>query len=156
MPTHDRETEPTGTVLQNQPYQRLRHDDLVQPGNMWVQELAVVVDLAREVVVVLLGRLEDHLVLLSESAIGNMWTAHLGAIGELVGREIDLAKAALADQPPQGVVPHRLEVRRREFTAARWSVSRCARRQVRSGWLTREAACRNWRATVYISYRQIA
>jgi hypothetical protein len=54
--------------------------------------LAVVVDLARKVVVVLLRRLEDH----------------LGAIGELVGCEIDFAKAALANKPAQGVVPYGL------------------------------------------------
>jgi len=29
-----------------------------------------------------------------------MWSTHLGAIGELVGRKIDPSKAALADQPP--------------------------------------------------------
>ena len=56
---------------------------------------------------------------------------HLGAIGELVGRQIDLAKAALAYEPAEGVVADRLEVLRRELTARRVSVH--VRGGVRSG-----------------------
>jgi hypothetical protein len=50
-----------GAVLEDQPDQLLGDYDLVQAGDVRVDELAVVVDLAREVGVVLLGRLEDDL-----------------------------------------------------------------------------------------------
>ena len=53
-----------GTVLENQPDQLLGDYDLVQARNVRMDELAVVVDLAREVGVVFLGRLEDDLLFL--------------------------------------------------------------------------------------------
>ncbi len=95
---------------------------------MGVDELAVVVDLAGEVRVVLVGRLEDDLgwvVGLGGAVTGGTgcrYVTHLGAIGELVGGQVDLAKRALADQAAQGVVSDRLEVLVREF-AVRGSVS---------------------------------
>jgi len=55
---------------------------------MWMQELPMVVDLAREVGIVLLRRLEHD----------------LGAIGELVGREVYFAETAFADQSSESVV----------------------------------------------------
>lgn len=54
----------------------------------------MVVDLAREVGIVLLRRLEDH----------------LGAICELVGGEVDLAKTPFAYQFTKRVVADRVEV----------------------------------------------
>lgn len=84
---------------------------------MRVDELAVVVYLAREVRVGLVGGLEHDL-------RGSVWSrgkghcaAHLGAIGELVRREVDLAERALANEAAESVVAHRLEVLCREFTA---------------------------------------
>ena len=59
----------------------------------------MVVDLAREVRIVLLRRLEHD----------------FGAIGELVGGEVDLAEAALANQSPQRVIADGVEVDGREF-----------------------------------------
>ena len=50
-----------GTVLEDQPDQLLGDYDLVQAGDVRVDELAVVVDFAREVGVVFLRRLEDDL-----------------------------------------------------------------------------------------------
>ena len=89
----------SGAVLQHQPYQTLRHYHLVQARDVGVQELAVVVDLAGEVGIVLLGRLEHD----------------LGAIGELVGGEVDLAEAAFADEAAEGVVADGVEVGGGEF-----------------------------------------
>lgn len=54
-------TRPTGTVLHDHPDQILRHDNLVQPGDVRVHELAVVMYLAGEIGVILLGRLEHDL-----------------------------------------------------------------------------------------------
>jgi hypothetical protein len=51
----------TWAVLQDQPDERFRDYDLVQPRNVRVYELAVVVDLAREIGIVLLRGLEDDL-----------------------------------------------------------------------------------------------
>lgn len=70
---------------------------------MGVQKLAVVVDLARQIRIVLLGALEDD----------------LGAIGELVLGEVDLAETPLADQAPERVVADTVEVGRREFAQQR-------------------------------------
>jgi hypothetical protein len=42
--------------------------------------------------------------------------AHLGGIAELVRRQVDFAKAALAYKFPEGVVPDRLQIGRGEFT----------------------------------------
>ena len=71
-----------GTPLQDQPYQALRHYNLVKTRDVWMEELAVVVDFAGEVGIVLLRALEYN----------------LGAIGELVGGKVDLAEAALANE----------------------------------------------------------
>jgi hypothetical protein len=51
----------TRAILEHQPYQRLGDYDLIQPGNVRVQKLTMVVDLSRKVGIVLLGRLEDYL-----------------------------------------------------------------------------------------------
>lgn len=51
----------TGTVFQHQPYQRLGDNHLIKTRNVWVEELAMMVDLARQVRIVLLGRLEHNL-----------------------------------------------------------------------------------------------
>lgn len=74
---------------------------------------------------------------------------HLGTIGELVCRQIDLAKAALADEPPKSIAANRLQVGRREFTAQCGSVSwgRCGE----ADDLTQEAACTSLRAVPAVS-----
>lgn len=66
---------------------------------MRVQELAVVVDLAREVGIVLLCALEND----------------TRAVRQLVRGEVDLAKAALSDQAAEGVIADGAEVGRREL-----------------------------------------
>jgi hypothetical protein len=47
----------TRNVLQNQPYQRLGDYDLIQPCDMWMDELSVVVYLSSQVRIIFLGRL---------------------------------------------------------------------------------------------------
>jgi hypothetical protein len=89
-----------GAVLEDQPDELLGDDDLVETGNVGVDELAVVMDLAGEVGVVLLGRLEDD----------------ARAVAELVRGEVDLAEAAFANQTAEGVVADGLEVGGCEFT----------------------------------------
>jgi hypothetical protein len=89
-----------GAVLKDQPDELLGDDDLVETGNVGVDELAVVMDLAGEVGVVLLGRLEDD----------------ARAVAELVRGEVDLAEAAFANQTAEGVVADGLEVGGCEFT----------------------------------------
>lgn len=51
----------TRAVFQNQPDQILRDYDLVQSGDVWVDELSVVVDLSGEIRVAFVGGLEDDL-----------------------------------------------------------------------------------------------
>lgn len=51
----------TWAVFQNQPDQGFGHYDLVQAGDMGMDELAVVVDFPGQVGVVPVGRLENHL-----------------------------------------------------------------------------------------------
>lgn len=80
-------------VFEDEPDEGLCHDDFVETGDVWVDELAVVVDLAGEVGIVLVGRLEDD----------------LGAIGELVSGEVDLAEGAFSDQTTEGVVADRAQ-----------------------------------------------
>jgi hypothetical protein len=84
-----------------------------------VDELAVVVDLAGEVRVVLVGRFEDDLLQVSDHstiAIPHL-SSHLGSICKLVGGQVDLAKRAFPNQAAEGIVSDRLEVLVREFAA---------------------------------------
>ncbi|KAL5379126.1 hypothetical protein PMIN02_011039 [Paraphaeosphaeria minitans] len=106
----------TRAVLEGQPDERLGDDDLVQAGNVGVDELAVVVDLAGE------GQRWEQAVCTRAT--------DLGAVGELVGGQIDLAKAALANQPAQGVVAHVLEVWGGEFTGG---ASACVKEEEEEG-----------------------
>ena len=46
-------------------------------------------------------------------------STHLGAIRELVGGQVDLAKGAFANEAAEGVIANRLEVLAREFAAER-------------------------------------
>ena len=51
----------TRAVLENKPDQLFRHNDFVEAGNMGVEELAVMMDLACQISVFLTRRLEHHL-----------------------------------------------------------------------------------------------
>jgi hypothetical protein len=64
-------------------------------------ELAVMVDFASEIRILLAGRLEHD----------------LGAIRELVRGQVNSAERALSDQPAQRVVPYAAEVLGGEFSA---------------------------------------
>lgn len=77
-----------------------------------MDELPMVVDLARQIRIVLVGRLEDHLEpsLVMQYGRGRGRGAHLGAIGEFVGCEVHLAKGTLPYQLPQVVIAHILQV----------------------------------------------
>lgn len=111
---------PTRAVLQHQPDEILRHNDLVQPRNMRVDKLAVMVYLAGEVRIVFVGRLEDDLWMAVSMEGRRTWPgleACLGAIGELMRRQIYFAKGSLSNQPAEGVVADRGEVIGREFAA---------------------------------------
>jgi hypothetical protein len=107
--------------FKSQPDQLLGDYDFVQARDVRVGELAVVVDLAREVGVVFLRRLEyDLLPSAYLPVVGGYWfgAAHLGAIAELVRGEIDFPEAAFADQLAQRVVADALEICGRKFTVA--------------------------------------
>ena len=52
----------TGAVFEDEPDQTLGHNDLVEPSDMWVMELSMVMDLSSEVGVVPVRRFEDNLV----------------------------------------------------------------------------------------------
>jgi hypothetical protein len=102
-----------GAVLKDQPYQILRDYDFVKACNVRVQELAVMVDLAREVGVLFLGRLEHDLRVqrgLVFDLLRVHGACHLGAIDEFVRGQVDLAKRALANQAADGVVADSTEV----------------------------------------------
>lgn len=83
--------------------------------------MAVVVDLAGEVGVGSVRRLQDNLdKRISKSRLSghvNGRSTHLGAIGELMGGQVDLAKGAFANETAEGIVADRLEVLARKFTA---------------------------------------
>lgn len=51
----------TRAVLENKPDQLFRHNDFVEAGNMGVEELAVMMDLASQISVFLTRRLKHHL-----------------------------------------------------------------------------------------------
>jgi hypothetical protein len=55
----------TRTILEDHPDHVLRHNNLIQPRDMRMYELTMVVDLAREVRVPLVGGLEDYLLKVS-------------------------------------------------------------------------------------------
>jgi hypothetical protein len=81
-------------------------------------ELSVVVDLAREVRVPLVGGLEDYLPKVSDGPrycdrAGS--NADLGAIGELMRCEVDFSKGSFPNQPSKSVVTDRLQIVAREF-----------------------------------------
>jgi hypothetical protein len=59
----------TWTVLEHQPDEVLRDYDLVQPRDVRVEELAMVVDLAGEVGIVLLRRLKHNLQVFCQSNV---------------------------------------------------------------------------------------
>lgn len=82
---------------------------------MRVDELSVVVDLAREVGVALVGRLEYDLA--SQTSNTMRRSAYLGAVCELMRGQVDLAKGALSDEAAEGVVTDRLEVLLGELAA---------------------------------------
>lgn len=103
----------TRTILESQPDQVLSHNDLVQARDVRMAELAVMMDFAREVGILLAGRLEHD----------------LGAIGELVRRQVDFAEGALSDQPAQRVIPYAAEVLGGEFP-----VEDGSERWVMRGW----------------------
>ena len=83
-------------------------------------ELAVVVDLAREVGVVFLRALEHDLsaVSVADPGLLSIPSSHPGAIAEFVRRQVDLAKTAFADEPPKSVVSDCLQISRGEFTVS--------------------------------------
>jgi hypothetical protein len=79
----------TWTVLEHQPNEVLRDYDLMQPCNVRMEKLAMMVDLAGEVGVVLLGRLEHNLCVSRQRNLSPhtvLSPTYLGAIGELVRR----------------------------------------------------------------------
>ena len=80
-----------------------------------MQELPVVVDLAGEICVVLFRGFENHLVTCQDHGItiGQGW-ADLGAIGEFVGRKVDLTERSLAYKSTQRVIPNSTQFFRRE------------------------------------------
>lgn len=95
----------------------------------------MVVDLARKIGIVLLCGLEDNLLYDQPHPLPMhvFLATDLGAIGELVSPQIDLAKAALADKPPQGITSHRLQVCRGEVTVCDCQCREkevCARRMI--------------------------
>lgn len=79
-----------------------------------MQELAMVVDLTRQVGIILFGRLEYDLQgNVSDGCISlfsSLGLSCLGAICQLVGREVDLAKRSFSYQAPDRVVSDRSKV----------------------------------------------
>ena len=75
---------------------------------MGMDELSVMMDLSGEVRVTLVRGLEHH----------------LGAVGELVRRQVDLAKRPLSDEPTERVVADILEVLVGEFAV--WRLCQCS------------------------------
>lgn len=111
----------TCTVFEDHPHQVLCHDNLIQSCNMGVDELPVVVDLASQVRVGSIRRLQDDLNrpfsyrrLLDSSTKGS---THLGAIREFMGGQVDLAEGAFADQAAKGIIANRLEIGARKLAA---------------------------------------
>jgi hypothetical protein len=57
------------TILEHEPDKRFCDNDFIQAGNVGVEELAVVMDLARKVLVILLCRFQDDLLTVSMTII---------------------------------------------------------------------------------------
>lgn len=89
----------TWTVFEYKPDQLFCHYNLIETGDMRVEELAMMMNLAREIRILPWGGLEHN----------------LGTIGELVGSKINLAKGAFPNQPSKGVVTNGSKVLRREL-----------------------------------------
>jgi len=64
----------------------------------------MVVDLAREVRIIFLCRLEHDLAFFSRAPKASKTRAYLGSIGELMRCEIDFTKGSLAYKVAQGVI----------------------------------------------------
>lgn len=112
-------------------------------------ELAVVVDLSREVCVVLFRGLEYDLLEISLFLLSRHCDelADLGAIAELMRRQVDFSEASLAYELSQCVVPHCLQVGRGEFTGAQLAC-RFGSAPGRGVLLTRGVAYTNSQAAV--------
>lgn len=88
----------TLTIFQHEPDHLLRNYNLVQSRNVGMYKLSVVVNLACEVGIVLLRRLEHDLCAISRAAscLCAFEEAYLGAIAEFMRRQIDFSEAAFA------------------------------------------------------------
>lgn len=86
---------------------------------MGVEELAMMMDLARQVGVLLARRLEHHLnppsVIFSRDRKQRI-KAYLGTVGELVRGEVHFAERAFSNQPPNGVISHAPKILGRELS----------------------------------------
>lgn len=85
---------------------------------MWVDELAMMVDLAGKIGVTLVRRLEDNLggsqyditdCVIVTRPVGAGATC-LGAVCEFMGSQVNLSKGAFPNQAPKTVVAHRLKI----------------------------------------------
>lgn len=98
---------------------------------MGVVKLSVVVNLAGQIGVIFVSRLQHYLfasedvisplcsIKLSAKGHGELVSgAHLGSIGQLVGGQIDLAKAPLPDKSTNLVIPNSAKFRRRKLSAS--------------------------------------
>jgi hypothetical protein len=83
---------------------------------VWVLELAVVMDFAREVGVVLLRALEHDLFAISVVPLWDLGISYLGAIAEFMRCQVDLAKTSLAYKFAQCVIADGFEIGRGELT----------------------------------------
>lgn len=146
----------TCTIFEDHPHQILRHNNFIQPRNVWVDKLSVVMDFAGQIGVGSIRRLQHNLggTISQDRQVTSAKTdTHLGAIGELVGGQIHLAKGSFANEAAERVIADRLKIVAREFTvevetlAVSKAASRKGRVKQRASQLTPRAPGRNWQAT---------
>jgi len=83
-----------------------------------MDELSMMMDFARKIRVIFVGRLQYDLtqVLLSHMQLNWALSIYLWAIGKLMRCQINLPKGALANQPSQRVIANSPQIFRRELS----------------------------------------
>jgi len=97
---------PTWTPFENEPDEILGHDNFIQARDMWVDKLAVMVNLSGKVAILFLRRLQDHLSCHEHPAalVAHRRPPHLGTVCEIMPCQVDFAERTLPDEFADGVI----------------------------------------------------
>jgi len=109
----------TGAVLQREPNMALGYDDLIEPCNVRMYKLAVMVYLSCKIRVLLLGRFEDDLDWPSDM-VSTLATvlSYLGPIRQVMRCQVNFAKGAFSYKPSKSIVSDCPEILGGEFASS--------------------------------------